>query len=146
MQTLMETNTHLKHILQNEYRLHFVSRIFLSEVVLGGISFICACCEWGVLSHCFSLHAELNVCFSSQVRLRGKVNLIFCGNVLTETAAALYSTISTAAVSVLLLSGGQGWRLHFKWKPWWNSNRKYRQIWTADRALRDTLSFKSHSW
>lgn len=48
-------------------------------------------------------------------------------------------------VSVLLLSGGQGWRLHFKWKPWWNSNGKYRQIWTADQALRDTLFLLIHT-
>lgn len=73
-------------------------------------------------------HCTLDGVFAFLAGLHGKVNLIFCRNFLTERAAALYSTISTAAASVLLLSGGQGWRLHFKWKPSWNSNGEYRQI------------------
>lgn len=37
-----------------------------------------------------------------------------------------------------VLSGGQGQCLHFKWKPWWNSNGMYRQMWTVQRARQDT--------
>lgn len=89
----------------------------------------------------FFIAYSVGCLLSSKVRLCGKANLIFEGNFLTERATALYSTISTATVSVLLLSGGQGWLLHFKWKPWWNSNVKYRQIWTTDQALWDTHFF-----
>lgn len=138
-------HTHLKPILQNIQ----ASFCFKDFSFWSGFRwhFLYLCMLWmRCIITLFLMARSIECLLSSHVCLHGKVNLIFCGNVLTETVAALYSTISTAAVSVLLLSGGQGWRLHFKWKPWWNSNRKYRQIWAADRALRDTLSFKSHSW